>query len=41
VRIIRQPGGSYLFCTHAAFQATGGFSEAHYAAEDAVFVTAL
>ncbi|HZQ45471.1 MAG TPA: glycosyltransferase [Verrucomicrobiae bacterium] len=41
VRVLRQPGGSCLFCTRAAFEAVGGFSEAHYAAEDAVFVTAL
>jgi len=41
VRMFRQPGGSCLFCTRRAFEATGGFSEAHYAAEDAVFVTAL
>jgi glycosyltransferase involved in cell wall biosynthesis len=41
MRLLRQPGGSCLFCTRAAFEATGGFSEAHFAAEDAVFVTAL
>ena len=41
VRMLRQPGGSCLFCVRRAFEATGGFSEAHYAAEDAVFVTAL
>jgi glycosyltransferase involved in cell wall biosynthesis len=41
VQVLRQPGGSCLFCTQSAFEATGGFSEAHYAAEDAVFVTAL
>jgi glycosyltransferase involved in cell wall biosynthesis len=41
VRLLRQPGGSILFCTRTAFDATGGFSEAHYAAEDAVFVSAL
>jgi glycosyltransferase involved in cell wall biosynthesis len=41
VRILRQPGGSCLFCTRRAFEGIGGFSEAHYAAEDAVFVTAL
>ena len=40
-RCIRQPGGSCLFCTRAAFEAVGGFSEAHYAAEEAVFVSAL
>jgi len=41
VRILRQPGGSCLFCTRGAFEAMGGFSEAHYAAEDAVFASAL
>jgi glycosyltransferase involved in cell wall biosynthesis len=41
VRCLRQPGGSCLFCTRSAFEVTGGFSEAHYAAEDALFVTAL
>jgi len=41
VQVLRQPGGSCLFCTRSAFEAIGGFSEAHFAAEDAVFVTAL
>lgn len=41
VRWLRQPGGSCLFSTHSAFEATGGFSEVHFAAEDAVFVSAL
>jgi glycosyltransferase involved in cell wall biosynthesis len=41
VRLIRQPGGSCLFSVRSAFEAIGGFSEAHYAAEDAVFVSAL
>ena len=41
VRLFRQPGGSCLFCTRSAFEVAGGFSEAHYAAEDAVFVTVL
>lgn len=41
VRWLRQPGGACLFCTRAAFDAVGGFSEAHYAAEDALFGTAL
>ena len=41
VRLLHQPGGSCLFCARQAFDATGGFSEAHYAAEDAVFVSAL
>ena len=41
VRLLKQPGGSCLFCTRSAFEATGGFSEAHFAAEEAVFVSAL
>ena len=41
VRALKQLGGSCLFCRRDAFEATGGFSEAHYAAEDAVFVSAL
>lgn len=40
-RFLNQPGGSCLFCRRSVFDAIGGFSEAHYAAEDAVFVTAL
>lgn len=39
--ILRQPGGSSLFCTRDAYQATGGFNENYYAAEDALFVSAL
>jgi glycosyltransferase involved in cell wall biosynthesis len=41
VRLFRQPGGACLFCTRRAFEAVGGFSEAHYAAEEAPFVGAL
>ena len=41
IRLLRQPGGSCLFRTRAAFEATGGFSEVHFAAEDAVFVSAV
>ncbi|MHB8520808.1 MAG: glycosyltransferase [Limisphaerales bacterium] len=41
VRLLRLPGGACQFCTRAAFEATGGFSEKHYAAEDALFVKAL
>jgi glycosyltransferase involved in cell wall biosynthesis len=40
-RLLRQPGGTCLFCTRSAFEVVGGFSEAYYAAEDAVFVSAL
>ena len=35
------PSGAFLFCTRSAFQATGGFNENYYAAEDAIFVAAL
>ena len=40
-RLLRQTGGACLFCTRQAFAATGGFSEAHYAAEEDVWVKAL
>jgi hypothetical protein len=39
--LLHQTGGACLFCTRAAFAATGGFSEAHYAAEEDVWVKAL
>jgi len=41
VRLLRLPGGACQFCTRSAFTATGGFSEDHYAAEDALFVKSL
>jgi glycosyltransferase involved in cell wall biosynthesis len=41
VRLLRLPGGACQFCTRGAFEATGGFSENHYAAEDALFVKSL
>jgi glycosyltransferase involved in cell wall biosynthesis len=41
VRLFRLPGGACQFCTRAAFQAIGGYSEKHYAAEDAAFIFAL
>jgi glycosyltransferase involved in cell wall biosynthesis len=41
VRLLRLPGGAFQFCTRTAFEATGGFSEKHYAAEDALFAAAL
>ncbi len=41
VRLLRLPGGACLFCTRRAFAATGGFSELHYAAEEALFDAAL
>lgn len=33
--------GCFVFCTRAAFRATGGFDESYYAAEDVVFSRAL
>jgi hypothetical protein len=41
VRWWRMPGGACQFCTRNAFTAVGGFSEAHYAVEDALFAHAL
>jgi len=41
IHLLKQTGGSSLFCTRTAFVATGGFDETYYAAEDAVFVSAL
>jgi glycosyltransferase involved in cell wall biosynthesis len=41
VRLLRLAGGACQFCTRRVFAATGGFSEDHYAAEDALFVKAL
>jgi glycosyltransferase involved in cell wall biosynthesis len=40
-RVLRQTGGACLFCTRRGFEATGGFSEAHYAAEEDVWVKSL
>jgi glycosyltransferase involved in cell wall biosynthesis len=40
-RLLRQTGGACLFCTRQGFEATGGFSEAHYAAEEDVWVKSL
>ena len=37
----RQTGGACLFCTRAAFEKTGGFSEAHFAAEEVLWIAAL
>ena len=42
VRLARfLPSGAFLFCTRSAFQATCGFNENYYAAEEVVFVAAL
>jgi glycosyltransferase involved in cell wall biosynthesis len=40
-RQIKMVGGCCLFCTRAAFQATGGFCEQYYAAEEVGFTSAL
>jgi glycosyltransferase involved in cell wall biosynthesis len=39
--LLRITGGACQFCTRDAFNATGGFSEKHYVAEDALFCTTL
>jgi glycosyltransferase involved in cell wall biosynthesis len=39
--VLKQPGGSCLFCTRAAFDTFGGFNEAIYVAEDAHFASQL
>lgn len=41
MRSLQRTGGACLFCTRAGFAATNGFSEAHYAAEDDLWVKAL
>lgn len=40
-RVFRMAGGCFLFCTRRAYEATGGFCERYFAAEEVVFVTAL
>jgi glycosyltransferase involved in cell wall biosynthesis len=40
-RLLRLTGGACQFCTRAAFDATGGFSLEHFAAEDMEFVKSL
>jgi glycosyltransferase involved in cell wall biosynthesis len=39
--VFRVAGGCFLFCTRRAYEATGGFCEQYFAAEEAVFVRAL
>lgn len=39
--LLRQTGGACLFCTRDSFEATSGFSEALYAAEEDVWIKAL
>ena len=36
-RLLNVVGGCFMFCTRAAFEATGGFSEEHFAAEELAF----
>jgi glycosyltransferase involved in cell wall biosynthesis len=40
-RLLRLTGGACQFCTRAAFDATGGYSSTHFAAEDMEFVKSL
>jgi len=40
-RLTRIAPGCFLFCTREAFQATGGFDQAYYAAEDIAMSRAL
>jgi glycosyltransferase involved in cell wall biosynthesis len=41
MRRLRIVGGCFIFCTRAAYEATGGFDERFYACEDAIMVAAL
>ena len=41
VRLLKLPGGACQFCRRDAFEVIKGFSEEHFAAEDALFVKAL
>jgi GT2 family glycosyltransferase len=41
VRALRIAPGCFVFCTRAAFEATGGFDEAWYAGEDVAMSRAL
>lgn len=40
-RVFKMAGGCFLFCTRSAYEASGGFCEQYFAAEEAVFVRAL
>ena len=40
-RPLKLVGGCFLFCTSAAFESAGGFSERHFCSEELVFVKAL
>src|SRR4030095_3049173 len=39
--VLRQTGRACVFCTREAFAASGGFSEVHFAAEEAFWIQAL
>jgi glycosyltransferase involved in cell wall biosynthesis len=41
MRLAGMTGGAFMFCTHAAFDAVGGFDERLYGAEDAAMCWAL
>jgi glycosyltransferase involved in cell wall biosynthesis len=40
-RLLNVVGGCFIFCTRQAFEATGGFSEEHFAAEELIFTNSL
>jgi glycosyltransferase involved in cell wall biosynthesis len=40
-KLVGFTGGAFMFCTRAAFAATGGFDERFYWAEEVVFILAL
>ena len=40
-RLLRLPGGAYIFATRAAFERVGGFDERYFAAEEIHFARAL
>lgn len=41
MRLSRQAGGAFLFCTRAAFHTAGGWDETYFAGEEIHFVRAL
>src|SRR4029079_15237080 len=41
MRFLSMTGGAFMFCTHAAFDAVGGFNERLYGGEDAAMSWAL
>jgi len=41
MRLAGMTGGAFMFCTRSAFEATGGFDERLFGAEDAAFVWAI